>query len=67
MKSNQRKPHVDAVYANLDTTQMSAAERDSARRQLRKADSVAEVLANGLALLSGLFTAGRTTKRAQPR
>lgn len=49
----------DPVYANLAATQMSAAERESAKRQLRRADSVASAVASGLALLGALLSAGR--------
>jgi hypothetical protein len=53
-------------YASLDTVQMSSAEREAAKRQLRVADSIATTLANGLALLSG-FVTGRGGDRKNAR
>ena len=58
MNSNRNRVAQDLRYTNLDTVQMSAAEREAAKRHLRVADSVATTLANGLALLSG-FVSGR--------
>ncbi len=58
MKSNDRSS-LEIIHANLDAVQMSSADRESARRQLRVADSVATVIARGIALISGLSSSAR--------
>ena len=59
MKSIDRRSSLDTIHANLDAVQMSAADRESARRQLRMADSVATVIARGIALISGIASSAR--------
>ena len=59
MKTNDRRSSLQVIDANLDSVQMSSADRESARRQLRVADSVATAIARGIALMSGIASSAR--------
>ena len=59
MNSNRNRIANDTRYPNLDSVQMSSADRDAAKRHLRAADAIATTLANGIALLTG-FVSGRS-------
>ena len=59
MKTNDRRSSLQVIDANLDSVQMSSADRESARRQLRVADSVATVIARGIALITGITSSAR--------
>lgn len=64
MNTNRKRTAKKPLFANLDSVQMSAADREAAMRHLRAADMIATTLANVIARVNGFFGRREAASRA---